>query len=101
VDILPPTWMAYIKNEVGSASLPEREKRIRVEDCDQLCHLMKLLTTKAEESGLDMSREGYAMEGSFVTQRVMRMMPTCERLRKSGSMLKVMRVYRKMRLMRQ
>jgi hypothetical protein len=70
-DILPPTWMADINNEVGSASLPEREKRISVEDCDQLCHLMKLLTTKAEESGLDTSREGYAMEGSFVAQHVM------------------------------
>jgi hypothetical protein len=32
---------------------------------------MKMLTTKAEESGLDTNREGYAMEGSFVAQHVM------------------------------
>jgi hypothetical protein len=67
-DILPPTWMADINNEVGSASLPMKDKKISDEDCDLLCTLMKNLTTKATDSAIDMSKEGYAMQGSFVEE---------------------------------
>jgi hypothetical protein len=69
-DILPPSWMADINNEVGSASLSVKEKKISKEDCDLLCNLMKNLTTKAGESGLDVNREGFAMQGSFVEEHI-------------------------------
>jgi hypothetical protein len=52
-----------INNEVGRASsLSAKHKKISDKDCDLLCNLMKNLTTKAWESGLDVSWEGFAMQ---------------------------------------
>jgi hypothetical protein len=67
-DILPPTWMADINNEVGSGSLSMKDKKISDEDCDLLCSLMKNLRTKVTDNAIDMSKEGYAMQGSFVEE---------------------------------
>jgi hypothetical protein len=70
-DILPASWMVDINNEVGRASLSAKHKKISDEDCDLLCNLTKNLTTKAWESGLDVShQEGFAMQGSFVEEQV-------------------------------
>ena len=62
--------MVDINNEVGRASLSAKHKKISDEDCDLLCNLMKNLTTKAWESGLDVSPEGFAMQGSFVEEQI-------------------------------
>jgi hypothetical protein len=64
------SWIADINNEVGRASLAAKHKKISDEDCDLLCNLMKNFTTKAWESGLDVSWEGFAMQGSFVEEQI-------------------------------
>jgi hypothetical protein len=69
-DILPLSWMVNINNEVGRASLSAKHKKRSDEDCDLLCYLMKNVTTKPWESGLDVSWEGFAMQGSFVEEQI-------------------------------
>ena len=39
-DILPVTWNADINNEVGSASMPEKDKVVSKELLDEMCSLM-------------------------------------------------------------
>jgi hypothetical protein len=68
-DILfPPSWMADINNEIGRASPSAKHKKISDQDCDLVCNLMRNLTTKSWESGLDVSSEGFAMQGSFIEE---------------------------------
>jgi hypothetical protein len=41
-NILPPSWDTDINNEVGSSSMPDKDKRISKEACcDELCGLMQ------------------------------------------------------------
>jgi hypothetical protein len=69
-DILPPSWMVNINNEAERAPLSAKHKKISNEDCDLLFNLMKNLTTEAWESCLDVSWEGFAMQGSFIEKRI-------------------------------
>ena len=66
-DILPSSWNADINNDVGSASLPECDKKLSEEDCSVLCNLMKSIQLKAKVEKLDTSRSGAnCFENSFV-----------------------------------
>eukprot|EP00978_Attheya_sp_CCMP212_P040327 scaffold218826_cov32-Attheya_sp.AAC.1 len=67
-DILPSTWMMDINNDVGSASMSNKLKRISDEDCNDLCSSMKNLLTKVTNTRLDLSKEEHVLQGSFVEE---------------------------------
>jgi hypothetical protein len=60
--------MMDINNDVGSASMSNKLKRISDEDCDDLCSLLKNLSTKVTNTRLDLSKEGHILQGSFVEE---------------------------------
>jgi hypothetical protein len=64
--ILPIAWENDINNDVGSGSLPMRDKSLSIDDCQALCGLMRSLQVKADASGIDTGREAYGLEGSFL-----------------------------------
>ncbi|MGH7954790.1 MAG: hypothetical protein ACREOZ_02395 [Gloeomargaritales cyanobacterium] len=50
--ILPERMNVDINNEVGSASLPEKNKQISKEACDELCHLLSTLMSTAAKRNM-------------------------------------------------
>jgi hypothetical protein len=63
-DILPPSWNQQINNEVGSASLSDRDKKISDEDCNVLCNLMKEIQLKSANS-IDTVKIALSLHASF------------------------------------
>eukprot|EP00978_Attheya_sp_CCMP212_P037523 scaffold177831_cov55-Attheya_sp.AAC.1 len=57
-----------INNDVGSASMSNKLKRISDEDCNDLCSSMKNFLTKVTNTRLDLSKEGHVLQGSFVEE---------------------------------
>jgi hypothetical protein len=62
-NILPPSWDADINNEVRRQSVPEKDKKISKEACDELCGLMQELIMKAKECD---TSKAVALKGSVV-----------------------------------
>ena len=55
-DILPLSWVSDINNDVGSASIPTKDKTLIAEDCDTaLCGVLCELKVKAKESGVNIN----------------------------------------------
>ena len=48
--------------------MSDDKKKLSKKDCDELCNLMKTLSTKARMQGVNTDREGYGMQESFVEQ---------------------------------
>jgi hypothetical protein len=63
-DILPPSWNQQINNEVGSASLSDRDKKISDEDCNVLCNLMTKIQLKSANS-IDTVNMALSLHASF------------------------------------
>eukprot|EP00978_Attheya_sp_CCMP212_P015923 scaffold41272_cov37-Attheya_sp.AAC.1 len=57
-----------INNDVGSASMSNKLKRISDEDCNDLCSSMKNFLTKVTNTRLALSKEGHVLQGSFVEE---------------------------------
>ena len=66
-NVLPATWNADIINDVGSASLAQKDKQVSAEACDELCNLMEQVKLKADESGVDAAGKARVFEKSFVS----------------------------------
>jgi hypothetical protein len=49
--LLPVSLIADMNNEIGSASVPEKMKKISDESCSELCILLNALTTKCAAMG--------------------------------------------------
>jgi hypothetical protein len=62
-NILPPSWDADIHNEVGRQSVPEKDKTISTEACNELCGLMQELIMKAKECD---TSKAVALKGSVM-----------------------------------
>lgn len=68
-DILPVTWNADINNEVGSASMPERDKVVSDEILNEMCNLMTSVQLKAEDSAVDTETVASVLKNTFVTEK--------------------------------
>ena len=55
-----------INNEVGSATLPDKAKKISDSECAELCSLMSALMTKVKETNVNTATTAFGLEGSFV-----------------------------------
>ena len=55
-----------INNEVGSATLPDKAKKISDSEYTELCSLMSALTTKVKETNVNTATTAFGLEGSFV-----------------------------------
>jgi hypothetical protein len=64
--ILSPTVETDMNNDIGSASVPRKKKRISSEDCLELCQLLSALTTKTEYMGTELPP---ALRESFVEEQ--------------------------------
>ena len=60
--------MANINNNVGSKSLAQKDKAISREDCDSICHMIRLMCLKVEESNVDTNTEAPGLQVSFVKE---------------------------------
>lgn len=67
-NILPEIWNIDIHNDVGRASVPEREKALNKDDSDELCDLISKIKLRANESSLD-TIIGAVFKDLFVTDR--------------------------------
>lgn len=67
-DILPLSWVQDINNEVGSASVPDKDKRISKEECDELCSLLKSIQIKTSESNVNTATTAYGLADSFASE---------------------------------
>ena len=67
-DILPLSWVQDINNEVGSASMPDKDKRISKEECDELCRLLKSIQIKTRETGTNTATTAYGLADSFASE---------------------------------
>jgi len=63
--ILPVEWDLEIDNDLGSATVSDDRKKLSKEDCDELCNMMKTLSTKARDTSLDTNKEGYGLQESL------------------------------------
>ena len=61
-NILPAIWNIDINNEVGRSM----EEKIRKEECDQLCNMMKMLKFRTTEEKINTMHTAPVLDGSFV-----------------------------------
>ena len=67
-DILPQAWNLDINNDVGRASIPERQKVLSKKASDELCDLMSGIKLRANSSYIDVSSSTTnVFKDSFVT----------------------------------
>ena len=67
-NILLASWNADIENEAGSASVPERDKKITDEDCMKIFTLLKNIHVQVEENDIDTNAVGYGLNRYFVEE---------------------------------
>jgi DDE superfamily endonuclease len=67
-DILPLEMNLEIYKDLGSLSIPAREKVLSAADCSKLCNLMSSLQVKVTETNLDCSNVGKVFQNSFATE---------------------------------
>ena len=67
-DILPLSWVQDINNDVGSASMPDKDKKISKEECDELCRLLKNIQIKTVQSGINTATTAYGLADSFASE---------------------------------
>ena len=65
--ILPVSWECYIDNNIGCSCVPIRTETLNKYDCENICHLPKIISVKAKESGVNASREAHGLKGSLVS----------------------------------
>ena len=63
VDILPAYWNVDIKNDVGSASIPALDKKMSNKDCNNICHMLKMMRAKVNKRNSDTNSTVYALQG--------------------------------------
>ena len=64
-EILPPSWNAAINNEVGSMSLPTKDKQITKEECIELCQLFRSIQVKVASDKSGNISSFSALDNSF------------------------------------
>ncbi|CAB9505697.1 expressed unknown protein [Seminavis robusta] len=63
--ILPIAMETAINVDLGSNSIPMKDKVMSKEDSDDLCNLMSALQVKTQETQVDVARHAIALQGSF------------------------------------
>ena len=61
-NILPAIWNIDINNNVGH----KKEEKLRKDECENLCNMMKMLQLKASEEKLNVSLTAPVLDNSFV-----------------------------------
>ena len=64
-DILPEYWNSDINNDVGSASLPECDKKMSNKDCNNICRMINIMCVKVNDINADTNIAAYALQGYF------------------------------------
>jgi hypothetical protein len=63
--ILPMDWDIGITNEVGSATLSNKDRTVSKEECDELCTLIRALKVKVDVTGVDTNTVATGLQGSL------------------------------------
>ena len=69
-NIMPHLWNIDLEVDVGSASVPMKEKQISKEECDEICDLFDRIQLKVESDTGDLSKFS-ALTGSFALDGTM------------------------------